>query len=75
MSDEKRGPVLIAPPYRHHIKVFCPAEVALRVVLHMSRSTRKPTVWTLCNVSTQISLRDHRRLVRADTFRIMGIEV
>ena len=32
-------------------------------------------VWPLRNVSTQISLRIPRRLIRADTFRIRGIEV
>ena len=38
----------------------------------MSRSTRNPTLWTLRNVSTQISMRSPRRLIRADTFRLRG---
>ena len=37
--------------------------------------TRKPTLWTMRNVSTQISLRRPRRLIRADTFHHRGIEV
>ena len=41
----------------------------------MSRSTRKPTLLTLRNVSTQISLRSPRRLIQADTFRLNGVEV
>ena len=40
-----------------------------------STSTIKPTLWTLRNVSTQISLRILHRLIRADTFRLRGIEV
>ena len=31
----------------------------------MSRSTRKPTLWTLRNVSTQISMRSSRMLIWA----------
>ena len=41
----------------------------------MSRPARKPTLWPMRNVSTQISLRSPRRLIRADTFRLKGIEV
>ena len=44
-------------------------------VFHMSRSARKPTLWTLSNISTQISLRIPRRLIRADSFRLWGIEI
>ena len=29
----------------------------------------KPTLWPLRNVSTQINMRNTRRLIRADTFR------
>ena len=36
----------------------------------MSRPTRKSTVWTLRKVSTRISLRMPRRLIRANTFRL-----
>ena len=36
--------------------------------VHMSRSVRKPLIWTLRNVSTQNSLRNPRRLIRADKF-------
>ena len=43
--------------------------------LNESRPARKPTVWPLRNVSTQISLRIPRRLVRGDTFRHSGIEL
>ena len=43
--------------------------------VYMSRSARKRTIWPLHNVSTQISLRISRRLIRADTFRLRGIEV
>ena len=42
---------------------------------HMNRPARKPTVWHLRNVSTQISLRSPRRLICADTFRHRGIEL
>ena len=42
----------------------------------MSRPTRHPTLWPLRNVSTHISrLRSPRRLIRADTFRLRGIQV
>ena len=37
----------------------------------MSRSTRKPTLWTLRKVSNQISLSMPRRLTRTDTFRLL----
>ena len=40
--------------------------------MHMSSSERKQPLWTLRNVSTQISL---HRLIRADTFNRRGIEV
>ena len=36
----------------------------------ISRPARKPTLCPLHNVSTQISLRNPRRLFRADTFRL-----
>ena len=36
---------------------------------------RKPTVWPLRNVSTQIRLRCPRRLIRVDTFRLRGDRV
>ena len=42
---------------------------------HMCRSMRKPTLWTLRNVSTKISLRTPRRLIRFDTFRLWGIDI
>ena len=38
----------------------------------MSRVARKPTLWNLRNVSTQISLRSLRRLFLAHTFRLWG---
>ena len=41
----------------------------------MSLPTRKPTLWSLRNLSTQISLRSPRRLIRADTFRLRVIDV
>ena len=41
----------------------------------MSRSTRKPTLGTLRNVSTRISLSMPRRLTRTDTFRSCGFSV
>ena len=50
---------------RLHVELEC----------NMSCSTRKPSVWTLRNVSNQISLRSPRRQIRADTFRLRGIEV
>ena len=43
--------------------------------IYMSRSTRKTTLLTLRNVSTQISLRSPRRLIRVCTFRPRGIKV
>ena len=43
--------------------------------IHMSRSMRKPALWTLRNVSIRISLRSLLRLIRADVFRLKGIEV
>ena len=39
--------------------------------LYISRSVRKPTIWTLRKVSTQISLSMPRRLTRTDTFRLL----
>ena len=42
---------------------------------YMSRPARRPTLWPLRNVSAQISLRNPRRLIRADTFRLRGIDV
>ena len=41
----------------------------------MIRFSKNPTVWTLRNVSIQISLRSPRMLIRADTFRLRGIKV
>ena len=41
----------------------------------MIRSTRKPTLCTLRNVSTKIRLHSSHRLIRADIFRIRGIDV
>ena len=46
-----------------------------KFVINMSRSTRKPTLWALRNVSDQISMRSPRRLIRANTFRRRGKEV
>ena len=43
-------------------KVYCKTKV------YMSRLARKPTVWTLRKVSSQISLSMPRRLIRIDTF-------
>ena len=43
--------------------------------LYMSRLAGKPTLWSLRNVSNQSSLRSPRRLIRADTFRLRGIDV
>ena len=40
----------------------------------MSRSMRTPTVWILCYVYLQISLRHQCRLIRADTFLIHETE-
>ena len=40
----------------------------------MSRPVWKLTQWSLRNVSTQISLRIPHMLIRADTFRLNGIE-
>ena len=41
----------------------------------MSHFTRKPLLWTLRNLSNRISLRTPRRLIRADTFHIRGIDL
>ena len=41
---------------------------------NISRSTRKPAVWTLLNVSTKVSLPSPRMLIRSDTFRLRGID-
>ena len=38
-------------------------------------SIYEPTLWHLLNVSIQITLRNPRKLIRADTFRIRGIEI
>ena len=51
------------------------SRMVTKVRQHESRSTRKPTLWTLRNVSTQISLRRQHMLIRADTFHLGGIEV
>ena len=42
------------------------------LILQMSRFMRKPTLCSLCNVSTKISL---RMLVQADSFHLRGVEV
>ena len=42
---------------------------------YLSRSKRKPTLRTLRNISTQISLRSIYRLIRVDTFHLRGIGV
>ena len=52
-----------------HISIRLDCNTLLR------RSTRKPTLWTLRNVSTWISLRIPLRLIRADTFRHRDIQV
>ena len=44
-------------------------------VRQMSRPARKPTWWLLHNLSSQISLRIPRRLIRVKTFRLRVIEV
>ena len=41
--------------------------------LHLSRTARNPTVWTLRNVSTRISLSIPYRLIRTGTFRLLWI--
>ena len=38
----------------------------------LSRPARKPTLWSLRNVSTRISMPSPRRLIRAETFRLWG---
>ena len=38
----------------------------------MSRSAGKPTLWSLRNVSIQISPHVPHRLIRADTLRLRG---
>ena len=38
-----------------------------------SRSTRKPALWTLRNVSSRIRVRNPRRLIRVDTFRLHNV--
>ena len=43
-------------------------------IIHVSRPARKPILRHLRNVSTQISLRYPRRLIRADTFRLRCVE-
>ena len=43
-------------------------ELTRRCYINMSRPPRKPTLWILRNVSTQIGLRSPRRLIRVDTF-------
>ena len=40
---------------------------------YMSRSARKPTLWTLRKVSTRISIITPRMLTRLDTFRLLWI--
>ena len=40
---------------------------------NMSRSTRKPTLWTLHKVLNRISLSMPRRLIQADTFCLLRI--
>ena len=45
------------------------------IYLNVTRSTRKPTLWTLRNVSTRISLGSPRKLIRADSFRLRRIEI
>ena len=42
---------------------------------NMIRSTKKDLLCTLRNVLTQISLRNPRMLIQADTFRLRGIKV
>ena len=39
----------------------------------MSRPARKPTLWPLRNVSTQIRPHSPRKLIRAETFRLGGL--
>ena len=46
-----------------------------KLLFHLSRSARKRTLWLLRNVSTQISLRSPRKLIRADALRLRGVEV
>ena len=41
--------------------------------IYMSLHTRKLTLWTLCKVSTRISLSMPHRLIRTDTFRLLWI--
>ena len=53
-----------------HLEVF-----DYRVKTKMSRPARKPTLWPLRNVSTQISLCNPRRLIRAYTFRRRRVEI
>ena len=45
------------------------------ISLHMSRSMRKPTFWTLRKVSTRVSLSIPCRLTRTDTVRLQWIFV
>ena len=52
---------------KHIAKVF--------LIYEPSHATRKTTLWALRNVSTHISMRSPRKLIRADTFRHRGIEV
>ena len=45
------------------------------LTIYMSCPARQSTLWTLGNVSTQIILRNPRRLIRADTLRLRRIHV
>ena len=64
----------------HDFVGFCTFDIIIyaRYREHMSRSMRKPTLWSLRYVSTQISMRSQRRLIQADSYRLnwdRGIEL
>ena len=55
------------------IFVYRPCRKHINTILYMSRSVRKPTLWTLRKVSTRISISMPLTLTRTDLFRLLRI--